>query len=429
MSMQFGNTFFSRIKKYNAALLDKEAAQPERQRGMWSFLTWSFFLANFLVATEIIGGSAHAATVDSGHGDASHSDGGNSYSGGTQPEMQHLTLESLSPAHEGHAANSKVALNSLANGSNVNPDIVPVHDIPVAQAHLESVGDYGGSAAGSSAAYNAIDGSYSPVAHDVTSNITNIINTIEHPVIDVVEHLTGIITPIVNGVDTTLQGATAAITQVVGTVGDFVGGAEHYAQNLTGTLATTLNTTFGSDVFGDGLSPAMSTVGDADTATHAVGGAPIDGAALVSDWTSPVTALLDHDGSADSAIASDADSTSGLHDFLGSTLHSLGVSSSGSLSFAAETPDTIASSDGVSNTSGYSQFNLAMSDTAHDIGVSVPTSTDTGGITTIFASAIGIGPHAAHTISDSADHGSDQPPVHLPVLDDLHSHLHIGLFG
>lgn len=426
MSMQFANAFFSRIKKYNATLLDKEGASPERQRGMWSFLTWSFFLANFLVATEIIGGSAHAATVDGDHGGASHSDGGNSYSRGAQPEMQHLTLESLPAAHESHAASAKGVLNPAADRSNISPDVVSVHNIPVAQAHLDSIGDYGG---GSSAASNAIDGSHSSVAPDVTSNITNVISTIEHPVLDVVEHLTGIVTPIVNGIDATLQGATAAVTQVVGTVGDFVGGAEHHAQNLTGTLATTLNSTFGSDVFGDGLRPAMSTVADADTATHAIGGSPGDGVALVSDWTSPVTVLFDHNGSADSALASAADSTSGLHDFLGSTLHSLGVSSSGSLSFAAETPDAIASGDGVSNTSGYSQFNLAMSDAGHDAGASLPTSTDTGGITTLVASAIGIGPHATNVTADSGDHGSNEPPMHLPVLDDLHSHLHLGLLG
>ena len=427
MSMQFANAFFSRIKKYNAALLDKEAATPERQRGIWSFLTWSFFLANFLAATEIIGGSAHAATVDSDHGGASHSDGGNSYSGGAQPEMQHLTLESLSADHEGHAASAKVALNPAADASNVSPDVAPVHNIPVAQAHLDATGDYGG---GSSATSNAIDGSYPTVAQDVTSNVTNVINAIEHPVLDVVEHLTAIVTPIVNSIDTTLQGATAAVTQVVGTVGDFVGGAEHFAQDLTGTVATTLNTTFGADVFGDGLSTAMSIVGDAaDTTTHAIDGSPGDGVAPVSDWTSPVTTLFEHNGSADSAIASAADSTSGLHDFLGGTLHSLGVSSSGSLSFAAERPNMFASGDGVSNTSGYSQFNLAMSDTAHDTGVSLPTSTDTGGITTLVASAIGIGPHAANVTSDSGDHGSDQPPAHLPVLDDLHTHMHLGLLG
>jgi hypothetical protein len=425
--MQFANAFFSRIKKYNAALLDKEAANPERQRGIWSFLTWSFFLANFLAATEIIGGSAHAATVDSDHGGASHSDGGNSYSGGAQPEMQHLTLESLSADHEGHAASAKVAVNPAADASNAGPDVAPVHNVPVAQAHLDATGDYGG---GPPAAYNAVDGSSSSVPQDVTSNVTNVINTIEHPVVDVVEHLTAIVTPIVNSIDSTLQGATTAVTQVVDTIGDFVGGAEHFAQDLTGTLATTLNTTFGADVFGDGLTPAMSTLNDVGvTATHAIGASLGDGVAVVSDWTSPVAALLDHDGPAGSTITSAADSPSGLHDFLGGTLHSLGVSSSGSLSFAAEAPNTIASGDGVSNTSGYSQFNLAMSDAGHDAGVSLPTPADTGGITTIVASAIGIGPHATNITPDSAGHGSDQPPVHLPVLDDLHSHLHLGVLG
>src|SRR5690242_6583094 len=48
--------------------------RPERQRGMWNFLTWSFFLANFLTATEVAGGAAHAAqSADGNAPDGSHS--------------------------------------------------------------------------------------------------------------------------------------------------------------------------------------------------------------------------------------------------------------------------------------------------------------------------------------------------------------------
>jgi len=513
MSMQFGHAVISQVKKANAALFDKDLPRPERQRGMWSFLTWSFFLANFLTATEIIGGSAHAATADSDHGDASQSDGGNSYSGGSQPEMQHLTLESLPSAQESHAANPRVALNPIADGQNAGADLVPVHNIPVAQPHMESTGGSYGSYSGSSASYNAINNYYSIDSHDTTSttvnnyvnvdshDVTNVIHTVVNPVVEVVEHVTEIVTPVINIVDTTVQGATGVVTQVVDTVGEItgnltstlgttvgtvvdtvggvVGSVDHLAQDLTGTVATTLDTTLGAvtGLVDNGVGSVTSLVDDvANTATHTVGALVGDVAPLASDLTStvttvadatihtigdavgdvignaaqtvtgltdsvihsvtasvsfdtlasPVTSLLDHDGS---PVTSVADSTSGLHDLLGSTLHSLGVSSSGSLSFAAETPDAIVSNDVAANTPGYSQFNLAVSDASHDAGVSAPASTDTGGITTIVASAIGLGPHTTDSASDSGDHGSDQTLSHLPLLDDLHSHLHLGLFG
>ncbi|AGK59124.1 hypothetical protein HYPDE_37263 [Hyphomicrobium denitrificans 1NES1] len=457
--MQLGATLFSRTRKDNAAPIDKELPRPERQRGMWSFLTWSFFLANFLAATEIIGGSAHAAIVDSDHGDASHSGDGSSYSGVSQPEMQPLTLESLPADGGSHAADPKIAFDPIAGGANVVPDLMPVYaDSPVAQPNIQTGAGSDANASGSSTSYNTNNNYYSSDSHDaattiinnyvstdshdLTSNVTTILNTVVNPVVDVVEHVTGIVAPVIGIADATVQDAAQVVAQIVGGLGD-----------LTGEVTSTVDATLGMVT---GVAGGL--VGDVvDTATHAVGGLLGDAAPLLSDLTSTVTTVADSTihvlgnaslitglgdvgsnaagiigstaDSVGSVIASGADVASGIHDLLGNTLDSLGVSSPGSLSFAAETPDTVASNDAVASTSAYSQFNLALSDTSHDASVSASTSTDTGGITTIITSAIGIGPHTADPASDTDDHGSVQSPVHPTVLDDLHSHLHLGLFG
>jgi hypothetical protein len=236
--------------------------------------------------------------------------------------------------------------------------------------------------------------------------------------------LTSAITTVADATANTLGDVADTVTHVVG---GLIGDATPLVSDLTSTVTTVADTTVHmlGDTVGDVIGDASHTLtGLTDSVTHSV-----SASANLDTLMSPVTGLLDHDGSVGSAIPSAADSTNGLHDLLGSTLDSLGVSSSGSLSFAAETPDTIASRDAGANTSGYSQFNLAISDASHDIGATAPASTDTGGITTIVANAIGIGPHATDSTSASADHDGDQATMHLPLVDDLHSHLHLGLFG
>ena len=395
MSMQLGSGLLSFRRKAEAVRVDKELPRPERQRGTWSFLTWSFFLANFLAATEIIGGSAHAAIVGGDPGDASHSDDAGSYSGVSRPEMQHVTLESPPTGDGNHAAELKTALNPLAGGADTVQGSVGV-DGPVAQSHIES-GVSGAEYASSSTSPNTTDtysssNSHDPTTpingyggidgHDATSNVATIVNAVVSPVIEIVGHVTGVVDDVLHGVGDI---ADTAIHAVGGLLGDAGSNIPSTIEHLADTVLDTL---------GDTLGNIGSTAGFAG-----------------------------------SVVASAVDDVSGVHDLLGNTLNSLGVSSPGSLSFSAETSGTLAPGDSVASTSAFSQFNLAISDTSHDASASAPASTDTGGITTIIASAIGIGSDTANPASDSDDHGSAQSPAHLTVQDDLHSHLHLGLFG
>ena len=204
--------------------------------------------------------------------------------------------------------------------------------------------------------------------------------------------------------------------------------------DVSSTVTTIADSTIHAlgDAVGNVTSLAASSIGDAasnvvptvehlaDATLHTVGD-------MIGDLGSAAVTAA---GNAIGQIDDVAGATSGVHDLIGSTLGSLGVSSSGSLSFAGDAPDTMASHDIVGSASGYSQFNLAVSDASHDASLSSSESTDTGGITTIIASAIGIGHTRPNSTSETIpDHGGDHQPVHLPVLDDLHSHLHVGLFG
>jgi hypothetical protein len=62
-----------------AVALETVLKQPERQRGLWSFLTWSFFLAQTLAAEAFVGSAAKAAHDDSSSDHANGSDASRAY--------------------------------------------------------------------------------------------------------------------------------------------------------------------------------------------------------------------------------------------------------------------------------------------------------------------------------------------------------------
>jgi hypothetical protein len=445
MSMQLGNGFISGVKKNVAALLgDKEIARPERQRGLWSFLTWSFFLANFLTATDIIGGSAHAASVGGDHGDQSHSSDGSSYAGGNPPDLQHLTLEPMPNDASSQAAQPHVALNPIAGATGSMPDLMPVQvDIPAIQTHMQPGLSTG--SIGSTAGNSAINNFYSYDSHDVASSTTNIytiidshdvttiINTVVQPVVEVVEHVTEIVAPVIGIVDSAVQGTTAIVAGVVDNVGQL-------ADNLTSTLGDTVGSITGTAT--DVVDGVGHVTGELTTSVaHTLATVTTTATDLVGDVAHAVTDLVGTTSNVTTGVIADASHVvagatgdgglvGGVSDLLGHTLGSLGISSSGSLAFAADTQGTFTSQDATAaSTGGYSQYNLAVSDGAHDAGPSA-TSTDTGGITTIITSALGIGSHSTDASQESDNHSNHQSaPVHLTVLDDLHSHLHLGLLG
>jgi hypothetical protein len=136
------------------------------------------------------------------------------------------------------------------------------------------------------------------------------------------------------------------------------------------------------------------------------------------------------DGADNGALASISSTSSAdaVNDAVEPVMSEIGIGSSGSLSFADESLNLNASQDSTA-AAGYSQYNLAVQDASTQTEVSEPVSVDTGGITTIIASALGVGQQSTTTDANSSDNSSDQQVLNTPLLDDVHSALHSGLLG
>jgi hypothetical protein len=474
-------SFFSRLKEFS---------RSERERGLWSFLTWSFFLASFLTAAEIESGAAHGATADAtpldGH---AAGDGSSVLPGTTTSDMQHAVLEPGSVDQASMPADARVAMHAINLATGALPQLADVDPLTGAQGPTSTSG--AGYVDGDSGSTSITNNYYSSDSHDTTNiinndyvtidshdtitTVVNVVNTTVTTVVDEVEHVVDGVVPVVGAI---VDPALHAVEPVVAAVGDIVGGATQTVDALLNTTLHTLTSTLTgtvptlvadvSDTL-SGLTPVVGTVVDTTlhTVTSAVtdtvptivadlGGAVssvmpvVNGLAemaphivtdtvptLLSDAgdilhlgtaTSAVASLVEHDNPITSLLTSDAHGDGGTPlDLVHNVMSGIGASSSGSLTFAAATPEALDAHDNAPSGHGYAQFNLAVQGVS-DAG-SAATPTDTGGITTIITSAIGLGPHHANSDTSSSDHTSDASPVHLTgVLDDLHTH-HLGLFG
>jgi hypothetical protein len=263
------------------------------------------------------------------------------------------------------------------------------------------VADLGGAV---SSVVPIVDGLAETTLHTLTSTVTDTVPTL---VADVSDTLSGL-TPVVGTVvDTTLHTVTSAVTDTVPTV---VSSLESLGGNVL-PIANSLAET--PHIVTDTVPNLLAAAGD----TLNFGSA-----------TNPVASLVEHDNPITSLLTSDAHGDGGTPlDLVHNVMSGIGASSSGSLTFAAATPEALDAHDNAPSGHGYAQFNLAVQDVS-DAGATA-TPTDTGGITSIITSAIGLGPHHANSDTSSSDHTSDTSPVHLTtILDDLHTH-HLGLFG
>ncbi|MBS0233237.1 MAG: hypothetical protein JSR99_07100 [Proteobacteria bacterium] len=409
-SMNYSNSFLrnsaSRIPSTLAEA--RKAPQPERQRGLWSFLTWSFFLANFLTATEFYGGGAHAATADSTQGNGSSHGGDDGHSAAPPvPGVEPSLLENNFGGQQALPHGLTSAISGLAGSPMSGP-------IGLANDANSTMASHGGSAPASiplGDAYNNIldaanvDQHGTPLAGEIIQPVQAIVETVTQTVTDVVHDVSAIIGGAVGATTQVLDGVVGAVTHVVtDTLGNAAGSVLSSVDGITHTATAALGTTI-------------------EGVTHAVDHVVPDIVGAIDTTLSGLTGPVADLGSVLSAHATSGGS--GSSDILHTAMSDLGISSSGSLSFGTEAPDSTSHTDGTS-ASGYSQFNLAVQDAATTVAAPAPT--DTGGITTIISSALGIGHHATSDAGTS-DHSNDTQPTHIPLVDDPTSNLHHGLFG
>lgn len=342
------------------------ATQQERQRGLWNFLTWSFVLANFLTATDVAGGAARATSLASDPHDASHGNDSSSPFHASDPGIQSAILESSHASPQLPESASRLATNLInppgQSMSGTAPLSLEIGSHASPMSSGTSVGAFNNDEATSQ------DGHTGPDANTGGNPELGLTTVVDHAV-DIVTH----------------------------TVGDVVGGAVH----TIGDVVTTLDDTI-------------------DTTLHAITSTVAATGSLVTNLLDPVetaTGLVDH---------ATAEAVTGPTDILHATMLDLGLSSSGSLTFAAETiNDAVA--DISAPLGGYSQYNISVQDAATPDVPSVPS--DTGSITTIVSSALGIAAHHTSSDASSADHSGDHQSPHILPVHDLTNDIHHALFA
>ena len=103
---------------------------PQRERGMWSFLTWSFFLSQLAVGNAFAGGSAHAATpFDPGAPSGADDTSASSANAPGTPDL------SASSGEEGQSTHVPVAAAPQPSGPSAG-----AHEYGVAE-HAQMTGD------------------------------------------------------------------------------------------------------------------------------------------------------------------------------------------------------------------------------------------------------------------------------------------------
>lgn len=344
------------------------ATQQERQRGLWNFLTWSFVLANFLTATDVVGGAARATSLPSDPHDASHGNDTSSPFHASDSGIQGAILEN-SPASPQLPESAQRLTTNLINpaGPSMSGTAPLSHEI------------------GSHASPMSSGISVSALNNDEATSQDG--HTGSDPSAGAIPEL---------GLTTVVDHAVDIVTH---TVGDVVGAAVHTIGDVVTTLEDTINTS---------LHAITSTVA-------ATGGLVTN----LLDTVETATGLVDHPAGAAEAVI-------GPTDILHATMLDLGLSSSGSLTFATETINDVVA-DISAPPGGYSQYNIAVQDAAMPDAPSVPS--DTGSITTIVASALGIGAHHTSSDASSADHPGDQQSPHILAVQDLTNDIHHALFA
>ena len=166
---------------------------------------------------------------------------------------------------------------------------------------------------------------------------------------------------------------------------------------------------------------------DVDTLIHTVGDVAGDIAHAAGEIVTTLGNTLETTiGAVDHAVSTIVSDAGEITSFAAHTvLNEIGLSSPGSLTFAADTTDHLIG-DSSAPMGGYSQYNISVQDAGAPDTPTMPT--DVGGISTIISTALGFGQHTEASHSNSLDHSEGQQS-HNSLPDDLTSNVHHALFG
>jgi hypothetical protein len=283
-------------KPATAKDIDAALQGPQRERGLWSFLTWSFFLSQVVAAQAAEGGAAQASGAaelarSDYAGGVANSVGGslssNDFSAVRADEAEASSTPSASQQVESgslHAGAKMAGIEQLDWTSDAGASLQFASGSGAFSAALVTAGDVGeGTPGGSAPVIESPPVGEGPVVIippttpgvvvippivdevvDVVDAVIPPIDTILTPVIDIIDGLPGVLNPVVDGVlepvvnivddlieelGSTLDGLLTPVVEtledlagVVGaTLDDVLSPVETLADNLAGSLGEVLN--------------------------------------------------------------------------------------------------------------------------------------------------------------------------------------------
>jgi hypothetical protein len=215
---------------------------PQRERGLWSFLTWSFFLSQIAAGSAFIGNAAKAAEAfDGSNRDSNNSGSETAAKALPGADAQALSFEDAS-SNDAHGATAAQGHANLATGPYA-ADVIAATESVIAPQSGE-MDDFAASgitaAAGDSEASIPptaplidMDTTPGPVVGDVLTPVLETVGDVADslgdllgdslaPVVETVEDLVGVLTPVVDQVFAPVEAITETVADVLNPIVDQV---------------------------------------------------------------------------------------------------------------------------------------------------------------------------------------------------------------
>jgi|GEM_PF-3886156 len=281
------------------------SAAPQRERGLWTFLTWSFFLSQLLAAQQLIGTAANTAEAAEETSQSTQSSNAQSArvasatveGGSLAPEANEFEDDDTALAHIGLAFPPFDRPTGPNSGHHIGPSPEASPDAaygvrPLAAADLVTL-----PATQGEPGFTSVPSTASPTAQDPGG--PRLLDPILDPIEDVVEDVVGLLDPVIDDilspVGDTVDDVIAALAPLTDAVLDLTGDVVGDVGDVTGALAPVVEAVGEvvetlEPVVEQVVAPAVAVVGDAGEALAPVVEAVAAPVGEIAETLSPVVA-------------------------------------------------------------------------------------------------------------------------------------------
>ena len=279
------------------------SAAPQRERGLWTFLTWSFFLSQLLAAQQLIGTAANTAEAAEETSQSTQSSNAQSArvasatveGGSLAPEANEFEDDDTALAHIGLAFPPFDRPTGPNSGHHIGPSPEASPDAaygvrPLAAADLVTL-----PATQGEPGFTSVPSTASPTAQDPGG--PRLLDPILDPIEDVVEDVVGLLDPVIDDilspVGDTVDDVIAALAPLTDAVLDLTGDVVGDVGDVTGALAPVVEAVGEvvetlEPVVEQVVAPAVAVVGDAGEALAPVVEAVAAPVGEIAETLSPV---------------------------------------------------------------------------------------------------------------------------------------------